>query len=107
MEKPLVVPLFERTSRSVGLTAAGQALLPEARAVLAATYQLRRTAGAQRRQLSGRLAARTMGAEAAMPHTRAVLHALQDRHPHIGVPLLRVFHRGGHPLPDRGGDRAT
>jgi DNA-binding transcriptional LysR family regulator len=44
LERDLGVQLFDRTSRRVRLTAAGERLLPEARAVLAAADQTRRLA---------------------------------------------------------------
>ncbi|MGA5444322.1 LysR family transcriptional regulator [Streptomyces griseoincarnatus] len=52
LEKRLGAPVVERTSRTLTLTGAGQALLPEARA---AVDRLRRVADAQLRQISGRL----------------------------------------------------
>ncbi|WP_234369747.1 LysR family transcriptional regulator, partial [Streptomyces acidiscabies] len=88
LEKRLGVPVVERTSRTTALTEAGQALLPEARAAVAAVDRLRRIADAQLRQISGRLVVGTMGAEASMAHTRAVLGLLQDRHPGTTVQLV-------------------
>ncbi|MTE17693.1 LysR family transcriptional regulator [Streptomyces sp. TRM43335] len=88
LEKRLGVALFERSSRTVALTAAGRALLPEVRAAVEAMVRLRRAATAQRRHLSGRLRVGTIGAEAAMPHARAVLRALHRRHPHLEVEVL-------------------
>ncbi len=44
LERLLGVQLFDRTTRSVRLTAAGRTLLPEARAALAAAEQVRRVA---------------------------------------------------------------
>src|SRR6266496_3212464 len=44
LERELGVPLFDRSSRHVRLTAAGECLLPEARAVLAAVGQVRQVA---------------------------------------------------------------
>ncbi|MEU8868146.1 LysR family transcriptional regulator [Streptomyces umbrinus] len=82
LEKRLGVRVMERTSRTLTLTAAGQALLPEARAAVTAVDRLRRAADAQLRQSTGRLVVGTMGAEASMAHTRAVLSLLQ------GVPVV-------------------
>ncbi|MDX3383216.1 LysR substrate-binding domain-containing protein [Streptomyces niveiscabiei] len=88
LEKRLGVPVVERTSRTITLTEAGQALLPEARAAVAAVDRLRHVADAQVRQTSGRLVVGTMGAEASMAHTRAVLGLLQTRHPGTTVQLV-------------------
>ncbi|MFF5363767.1 LysR family transcriptional regulator [Streptomyces scabiei] len=90
LEKRLGVRVVERTSRTITLTEAGQALLPEARAAVEAVDRLRRVADAQLRQVSGRLIVGTMGAEAAMAHTRAVLSRLQDRHPGTTVQLVNL-----------------
>ncbi|MFE6194622.1 LysR family transcriptional regulator [Streptomyces sp. NPDC057838] len=86
LEKRLGVRLFERTNRMVDLTDAGRTLLPAARAAVDAMVQVRRTAESQVRRVSGRLVVGTVGAEAAMPHTHAVLRALQE----AGHPLLTV-----------------
>ncbi|MBK3627206.1 LysR family transcriptional regulator, partial [Streptomyces sp. MBT49] len=81
VEQRLGLRLFERTSRAVALTDAGRALLPEARAAVDAVARVRRIADAQARRLSDELVVGTVGAEAAMPHTRAVLRALLERRP--------------------------
>lgn len=44
LERELDVPLFDRSSRHVRLTPAGERLLPEARAVLAAADRVRQVA---------------------------------------------------------------
>src|SRR3569832_300672 len=44
LERDLKIALFDRARRSVALTAAGAALLPEARAVIAQADELRRRA---------------------------------------------------------------
>ncbi|MFD4576683.1 LysR family transcriptional regulator, partial [Streptomyces sp. NPDC058479] len=90
LEQRLRIRLFERTSRTVALTSAGQALLPEARAAVDAVARVRRIAAAQARQLSGELVVGTIGAEAAMPTTRAVLRALLERHPGITVRVVSL-----------------
>ncbi|MCQ9133117.1 LysR family transcriptional regulator [Streptomyces hilarionis] len=90
VERRLGVALFERTSRAVVLTAAGRALLPEARAAVDAVTRVRRIAAAQARRLSGQLVVGTIGAEAAMPHTRAVLRTLLERHPRVAVQVVSL-----------------
>ncbi|WP_409473567.1 LysR family transcriptional regulator [Streptomyces sp. HC307] len=54
LEKRLGVRLFERGNKTMGLTAPGRVLLSDARTVVDALDQLRRTADAQRRQLVSR-----------------------------------------------------
>lgn len=90
LEQRLGVKLFERTSRAVALTAAGRALLPDARAAVDAVTRVRRMADAQARQLSDQLVAGTIGAEAAMPHTRAVLRQLLDQHPRMTLRVVSL-----------------
>ncbi len=90
LERRLGVRVVERTNRTVTMTEAGRALLPEARAAVAAVDRLKHVADAQLRQASGRLVVGTMGAEASMAHTRAVLGLLQDRHPGITVQLVNL-----------------
>ncbi|MFJ7336320.1 LysR family transcriptional regulator [Streptomyces sp. NPDC101110] len=90
LEKRLGVRLLERTGRAVTLTEEGRALLPEARAAVAAVDRLKSVADAQLRQISGRLVVGTIGAEAAMAHTRAVLGLLRDRHPNLTPRLVNL-----------------
>ncbi|MFC9111719.1 MULTISPECIES: LysR family transcriptional regulator [Streptomyces] len=90
LEKRLGVAVVERSGRTVRLTEAGQALLPEARAAVGAVDRLRRVADAQVRQVSGRLVVGTMGAEASMKHTRSVLGLLRNRHPGMTVQLINL-----------------
>lgn len=90
LEQRLGVKLFERTSRAVALTAAGRALLPDARAAVDAVTRVRRMADAQARLLSDQLVAGTIGAEAAMPHTRAVLRQLLDQRPRMTLRVVSL-----------------
>ncbi|MEU6548075.1 LysR family transcriptional regulator [Streptomyces sp. NPDC046859] len=90
LEKRLGVAVVERSGRTIRLTEAGQALLPEARAAVGAVDRLRRVADAQVRQASGRLVVGTMGAEASMKHTRSVLGLLRNRHPGMTVQLINL-----------------
>ena len=85
LEQRLGFELFERTSRTVDITAGGLALLPEARAVVGAMDRLRHVADDHARGPSGRLVVGAIAAEAAMPHARAVLDELARRHPQITV----------------------
>ena len=55
LERAIGVPLFARTRRSVALTSAGAALLPQARRVLAAAEELPRVAQAAAAGLVGQL----------------------------------------------------
>ncbi|MET7436274.1 LysR family transcriptional regulator [Streptomyces sp. NPDC004082] len=90
LEKRLGIRVIERTSRTIALTEEGRALLPEARAAVAAVDRLRRIADAQQRQISGRVVVGTIGAEASMAHTRAVLGFLRDRHPDMSFRLVNL-----------------
>ncbi|MFG2514188.1 LysR family transcriptional regulator [Streptomyces sp. NPDC048584] len=90
LEKRLGVRVVERLGRTISLTEAGHALLPEAQAAVAAVDRLRRVADAQMRQDSARLVVGTMGAEASMAHTRAVLGLLRERHPRMTVQLVNL-----------------
>ncbi|MGC5038599.1 LysR family transcriptional regulator [Streptomyces sp. DT190] len=90
LEKRLGVRLVERTSRTITLTEEGRALLPAARAAVAAVDRLKRIADAQQRQISGRVIVGTIGAEASMAHTRAVLDVLRDHHPRMTLHLVNL-----------------
>jgi DNA-binding transcriptional LysR family regulator len=82
LEEELGTPLFERTSRRVRLTAAGEALLPRARTVLAELDRLRTDVVAASGALEGRL---RIGTTATLPDLRLheVLGALRRSHPGI------------------------
>lgn len=90
LEERLGLQLFRRTSRTVELTTAGEALTLEARKAVAGIDRFRRVAGAQSRELSARLTVGTIGAEAAMPHTRSVLRSLKERHPGTEIQVVTL-----------------
>ncbi|MDK1342105.1 LysR substrate-binding domain-containing protein [Streptomyces sp. 378] len=90
LERRLGIRVIERTSRTIALTEEGRALLPAARAAVAAVDRVKRIADAQQRQISGRVIVGTIGAEASMAHPRAVLALLRDRHPHMTLHLVNL-----------------
>ncbi|WP_414945192.1 LysR family transcriptional regulator [Amycolatopsis sp. cmx-11-32] len=81
LERRLGVELVSRTSRSTSITAAGLAILPDARMVVHAVRRLQRLAGEHTRGLAGRVVIGTVGAEATMAHTVAILDEVRRRHP--------------------------
>ncbi|MEV0606853.1 LysR family transcriptional regulator [Polymorphospora rubra] len=85
LEDRLAIRLVERTTRTVQLTSAGRALLPAVREAVSAMDLLRREADTHGRTLTGRLSIGSIGAEAAMPFTRAILDELRIRHPDLDV----------------------
>lgn len=87
VSKRLGVPLFSRDSRSVTLTDAGCALTEEARATVETMGRLRARAGQWARTLSAHVVVGTVGAEAAMPYTHAVLEHLRTLHPALTVEI--------------------
>ncbi|MEU9349739.1 LysR substrate-binding domain-containing protein [Streptomyces griseoloalbus] len=87
LERRLGVPLFSRDSRTVSLTDAGSALTAEARATVEAMGRLRVRADQWARTLAGHVVVGTIGAEAAMPYTHAILERLRARHPRITVEI--------------------
>jgi len=85
LEERLGVLLIERTTRAATLTMAGEALLPQARGVVEAMDQLRQTAELNARDITGRLVIGYIGAETAMPHSRAILDHLRTNHPRLHI----------------------
>lgn len=83
LERRLGVPLVERGGRAVRLTAAGHALVEEARTVVDAMARLRRTADRHAGAARGRLRIGSLGAEAGMPYAQAVLARLRGAHPDL------------------------
>lgn len=87
LETELGTRLFDRTSRRVRLTPAGEALLPRARAVLAELDRLRTDVVAAGGQVGGRL---RIGAIPTLPEVRLpqVLAALCAAHPGVRPTVL-------------------
>lgn len=85
LEDRVGVSLVERSSRAVALTTAGQALLPEARDIVAGMSRLGQSARAHAREASSRLVLGSIGAEFALPHTHAMLGDLRRHHPEITI----------------------
>lgn len=81
LERRMGVGLVRRTTRRVELTPAGQALLPEARAVVEAADRLGEVIRSQSRRGCGRLMVGFIGAEAAMPYARRILAEFRRRYP--------------------------
>ena len=90
LEKRLGVELLRRSSRRVELTAAGQALVPEVRDLVAAMTRLQRLATAYAREVRGHLTIGAIGGEAAMPYMVAILAELAARHPAVTVEMRAV-----------------
>lgn len=87
LEDRIGIKLVDRTNRTVELTGPGLALLPEIRGAVAAMNRLRDLAGTHAREISGHLIIGSIGAEAAMPYTRAIIDELRARHPRLTVEM--------------------
>jgi DNA-binding transcriptional LysR family regulator len=87
LERELGEPLFTRDSRSVALTAAGETLLPHARATLSAAARAREAVSALGKLLAGRL---RVGLVQAQPDSWVVglLGAFHERYPQVRIALL-------------------
>ncbi|GGY80216.1 transcriptional regulator [Streptomyces olivaceoviridis] len=90
LEERLGIGLVERGSGGARLTTAGAAVVEEARAVVAAMERLLRVSDAHADAVRGELCVGSLGAEAAMPHARAVLAHLRDHHPHLQVEVRNL-----------------
>ncbi|MEU2393471.1 LysR substrate-binding domain-containing protein [Streptomyces sp. NPDC007369] len=90
LEETLGLTLVERSTRRVELTAAGEDLLPHARAMVEAADELRRAAEAAGR--AGALSARlVLGAYVtALPVIRTIVEYAHERHPGLEVELRDV-----------------
>ncbi|MER5876203.1 LysR substrate-binding domain-containing protein [Streptomyces sp. NPDC001910] len=87
LEKRLGVVLFSRDSRTVSFTEAGRGLTEEARVIVESMGRLRLRAGQWGRTLAGHVVVGTIGAEAAMPYTRAILEHLRASQPRLTVEI--------------------
>ncbi|MBW9205726.1 LysR family transcriptional regulator [Mumia sp. zg.B17] len=86
LEREVGARLFERTSRRVALTAAGEAFLPAAREALDAAERARAEAAAVSGVVSGRLRLGAIPTVTAVDVPQ-VLRAFRDEHPRVDVSL--------------------
>ncbi|MGV9600988.1 LysR family transcriptional regulator [Streptosporangium sandarakinum] len=87
LERELGVRLFERTSRRVRLTPAGEAFLPGARACLEAAERARADVAAASGEIRGRLAVGAIPTVAALD-LPAALRDYRRRHPRVRITLV-------------------
>jgi DNA-binding transcriptional LysR family regulator len=93
LERDLGVTLFDRTTHRVELTDAGAALLPEARATLAAAVAAREAVDQVRGGLRGTVVLGTMQAQAMRRiNVPGVLSTFRGEHPDVEV---KIRHAGG------------
>jgi DNA-binding transcriptional LysR family regulator len=90
LEQRLGVVLVERGSRNVRLTAVGQSITEEARAVVDAMSRLRQAADRHAGAARGLLKIGSLGAEAAMPYAQAILAHLRGLHPDLEVEVRNL-----------------
>jgi DNA-binding transcriptional LysR family regulator len=86
LERELGAKLFERTSRRVRLTPAGEAFLPAARQALDAAERARAEVAASTGEIRGRLAIGAISTVAAVD-LPAVLGRFRSRHPQVRISL--------------------
>ncbi len=86
LERELGARLFERTSRRVRLTPAGEAFLPAARQALEAAERARAEVAAAAGEIRGRLAIGTIPTVAAVDLPEA-LREFRQRHPRVRISL--------------------
>lgn len=89
LERELGQPLFDRSARAVRLTEAGAAVLPHARAALAAVEGLRATVDELSGLLRGRVAVGMVAGSSALGVPEA-LAAFHDAHPGVEVTLTEA-----------------
>lgn len=89
MEDEIGVALFERTQRSVSLTAAGEFLLPHMRDAVAKFEQTRELAKLAARGEAGRLKVGFTASVPMRPSFPATLRRFRERYPHV---TQEIFH---------------
>jgi DNA-binding transcriptional LysR family regulator len=89
MEEEIGVPLFERTQRSVSLTAAGEFLLPHMRESVAKFDQTRELAKLAARGEAGRLKVGFTASVPMRPSFPSTLRRFRDLYPHVNQ---EIFH---------------
>jgi DNA-binding transcriptional LysR family regulator len=87
LEDELGVALFERTTRSVALTPAGEALLPLMHQVLAGVDQIKFDAQALSGTIAGRLTVGMMEVPSESLDVAALMATFHDRYPEVSVTL--------------------
>ncbi|WP_102514950.1 LysR family transcriptional regulator [Streptomyces chartreusis] len=90
LERRLGLTLVDRSTRTAGLTRAGQALLPEARGVVEAADRLQQAAVAQKRAVSGRIVIGSLEATTSIPPIPEIFDELQATQPGLTIEVLRM-----------------
>jgi DNA-binding transcriptional LysR family regulator len=90
LEDELGVKLFDRTSRQVSLTPAGEAFLGEARAVLSAMEQALASVEQTQRGLQGVLKVAPPDIQPAIDIFQAAVAAFQGQHPRVKIEVVPV-----------------
>lgn len=90
LERELDAELFERRHRSVAVTAAGEALLPRARAVLTSVGAAKSAVADARGEVAGTVMLGTLAYTAGLD-LAALLQAFQLRYPRVAVHLRQTF----------------
>src|ERR1700761_5227034 len=91
LEDELGVALFERTTRSVALTPAGEALLPLIHQVLAGVERIRFDAQALSGTITGRLTVGMMEVPSESLDVAALMATFHARYPEVSVTLRSGF----------------
>ncbi len=90
LERELGLPLFERTSRAVALTAAGRDVLPLAIDLLKRADELRLEAQQSARRLNGRVRIGFLADEYLSPMGQELMSSVRRAHPRLDIEFLQV-----------------